>query len=204
MDEQQLVKKSIFDMESSDRVKSPEKIDEYIRIATSEVWLVVVALGIVLIGIIVWGIVGKIPVHYDTQGIAINFDFEQKTGDSFGYEDAAPVNGMLCLITSTSASAKSLDGKTTSVIFADGERANGKTHLLNNYPISNEETMALLNKYHVATDLVMSEFDDQAFKYVVFVELDKEFDRIYFGNIGDVMITTNEIYPIEFLLQGGN
>ena len=51
---------SIFRKKSIDKVSSPDQLNEYIRVATPGVWLILSAIIIFLRGIIVWGIFGTI------------------------------------------------------------------------------------------------------------------------------------------------
>ena len=56
---------SIFRQKSIDKVSSPEKLDDYIRVTTPSVWVTLAAIGILLIGTIVWGIFGELTIHND-------------------------------------------------------------------------------------------------------------------------------------------
>ena len=49
---------NIFRKESMDRLKSPEQLNEYIRVARPAVWMILVACILILAGVIVWGIFG--------------------------------------------------------------------------------------------------------------------------------------------------
>ena len=53
-------KNGIFRKKSVDRISSPERLDEYIRVANPSVWVTLMALIILLIGIVVWGILGRL------------------------------------------------------------------------------------------------------------------------------------------------
>lgn len=54
---------SIFRQKSIDKVSSPEKLDDYIRVTTPSVWIVLIAIVILLVGGIVWGVFGEVVVH---------------------------------------------------------------------------------------------------------------------------------------------
>lgn len=56
---------SLFRQKSIDRVSSPEKLDDYIRVTTPSVWITLAAIVILLIGTIVWGIFGELTIHND-------------------------------------------------------------------------------------------------------------------------------------------
>jgi hypothetical protein len=63
----------IFRKKSIDKVSSPEKLDDYIKVTTPSVWLTLAAIVILLIGAIVWGITGELTIHNDdgtTQTVA--------------------------------------------------------------------------------------------------------------------------------------
>ena len=50
----------IFRKKSLDKVKSPENLDDYIRVSNPGVWLLLVSVIILLAGACVWGIFGHI------------------------------------------------------------------------------------------------------------------------------------------------
>ncbi len=54
---------SIFRQKSLDKVSSPEKLDDYIRVTTPSVWVTLLAIVLLLVGAIIWGIFGEIEVH---------------------------------------------------------------------------------------------------------------------------------------------
>ena len=50
----------IFRKKSLDKVKSPENLDEYIRVSNPGVWLLLVSIIVLLAGAFVWGVFGQI------------------------------------------------------------------------------------------------------------------------------------------------
>ena len=62
-------KNGIFREKSLDRVSSPEQLNDYIRVTTPSVWIVLVALVLLLAGMLVWSIFGSVTVH-DADGSA--------------------------------------------------------------------------------------------------------------------------------------
>ena len=56
---------TIFRKTSMDRLKSPEQLNEYIRVASPSVWLILGAVVLLLVGVIVWGVFGSIPLTVD-------------------------------------------------------------------------------------------------------------------------------------------
>ena len=54
---------NIFRKESLDRISSPEKLNDYIRVTTPSVWLVLLAIVLLLAGVIAWSVFGTVEVH---------------------------------------------------------------------------------------------------------------------------------------------
>lgn len=67
---------SIFRKKSLDRVSSPEQLNDYIKVATPGMWMVLLAIVIFLFGMIVWGAVGKLET---TVRGAVVFDGENSS-----------------------------------------------------------------------------------------------------------------------------
>ena len=54
---------SIFRQKNIDKVSSPEKLDDYIRVTTPSVWITLLAIVILLAGTIIWGCFGGLTIH---------------------------------------------------------------------------------------------------------------------------------------------
>ncbi len=50
----------VFRKKSIDRISSPEQLNDYIRVSTPGVWIVLVAILLVMGGLIFWGIFGRV------------------------------------------------------------------------------------------------------------------------------------------------
>jgi len=55
--------RQIFREKSIERVSSPEQLDDYIKVTTPSVWLILSATIALLAGMIIWGVFGKIEVN---------------------------------------------------------------------------------------------------------------------------------------------
>ena len=64
--------KSIFRDKSLDRLSSPESLNDYIRVTTPSVWLILGAIIIFLVGVCVWGIFGTLDETVPTAAISKN------------------------------------------------------------------------------------------------------------------------------------
>ena len=53
-------KNSIFREKSLERVESPEKLNDYLRVTSPGVWLVLGAVIALLVGVCIWGVLGRI------------------------------------------------------------------------------------------------------------------------------------------------
>ena len=53
-------KKSIFREKSIERIESPEKLNDYLRVTSPAVWIVLVTVIVLLVGVCVWGALGHI------------------------------------------------------------------------------------------------------------------------------------------------
>ena len=58
--------KSIFREKSIERVTSPEQLNDYIKVTTPSVWLILFATLILIVGTLFWAVFGKIQVNTDT------------------------------------------------------------------------------------------------------------------------------------------
>ena len=62
----------LFRKKSIDRVSSPEQLNEYIRVSNPGIWMVLAAIIVLLVGAIVWGVVGTLDTTLSTVAIAEN------------------------------------------------------------------------------------------------------------------------------------
>lgn len=68
----------IFRKKSLDKLKSPENLNDYIRVTNPAVWLLLAAVIVLLIGVVIWGIFG----HIET---VVQGDIHIKDGEAFCY-----------------------------------------------------------------------------------------------------------------------
>ena len=50
----------LFRKKSLDRVSSPEELNDYIRVTTPSVWLILAATVVLLLGILAWSVFGTV------------------------------------------------------------------------------------------------------------------------------------------------
>ena len=56
-------KNQIFREKSLERVASPEQLNDYIRVTSPSVWVILLAMLVLLTGILVWAAFGSIEIH---------------------------------------------------------------------------------------------------------------------------------------------
>lgn len=56
-------KAGIFREKSLERVSSPEELNDYIRVTTPSVWIVLIALVLLLVGMLAWSVFGTVEKH---------------------------------------------------------------------------------------------------------------------------------------------
>ncbi|MCQ2476200.1 MAG: hypothetical protein MJ173_09930 [Clostridia bacterium] len=57
----------LFRKKSLDKIKSPDQLNDYVRVANPGVWLLLCAVVVLLIGFCVWGIFGQIKTTVPAQ-----------------------------------------------------------------------------------------------------------------------------------------
>lgn len=58
--------KSIFSKESLDRISSPEQLNDYVKVATPGMWMILGSIIVLLIGAIAWGVLGEMDSTLNT------------------------------------------------------------------------------------------------------------------------------------------
>ena len=195
---------SVFDRESKDQVKSPDKLNEYIRVSTPAVWLLAAALAVVLAALIIWGTTGSVPVNTKTTGVGMRMDFNAdevnlKSEDDAYLRKTYEVKNLFCLVDSSVGMVKNLDNKEASVVFRDGRRVKGTAHIIGSYMLEDDEIHKLLDSFHVDSKWIFSRLGSGEFRYPVYVELDETLDYMYWGETADVSIVVGEQRPVELL-----
>jgi hypothetical protein len=195
---------SVFDRESKDQVKSPDKLNEYIRVSTPAVWLLAAALAVVLAALIIWGTTGSVPVNTKTTGVGMRMDFNAdevnlKSEDEAYLRKTYEVKNLFCLVDSSVGMVKNLDKKEASVVFRDGRRVKGTAHIIGSYMLDDDEIHKLLDSFHVDSKWIFSRLGSGEFRYPVYVELDETLDYMYWGETADVSIVVGEQRPVELL-----
>lgn len=184
-------KKTLFRQESLDRMQSPEKVDEYIRVSTPKAWILVAALALIVAGVVIWGFVGSIPKTITANGAIVNETIEGRVYD----EDA------VCLLP-VNVAGQYLVGHEASVSFADGSSSPGTVVYVRDDPYSYEEVQKLARSdWRFQTQWGEGE---GLFRYAVAVSLDpsvKESRSFEDRELVKVTVVLSDVKPIEYVLN---
>ena len=63
------MKHSVFRQKSMEKISSPEQMNDYIRVSSPSVWMILTAVIVLLAGICVWGVFGHLDTAVQTGGI---------------------------------------------------------------------------------------------------------------------------------------
>ena len=55
--------KIVFNQKSVGRISGPEELNDYVRVTTPSVWIVLAAILLLVLGILGWSVFGTVPVH---------------------------------------------------------------------------------------------------------------------------------------------
>ena len=93
---------SIFRTSSTERLSSPEQLNDYLRVSNPRVWILLAAAAILLVSFLIWGIFGKLPTTITVKGMihdgkVIGF-IEPDSAEKVRPGDTSTVNGTAYLV----------------------------------------------------------------------------------------------------------
>ena len=59
----------IYREKNINRVNQPEDLNDYIRVTTPSVWIVLIAIALILVAILGWMVFGTVEVHEDNGSV---------------------------------------------------------------------------------------------------------------------------------------
>ncbi len=59
----------LFRKSSLDKVTGPEQLDDYIRVASPSLWVMLVAVVVLLVAVLVWSVTGTLPTTLSISGV---------------------------------------------------------------------------------------------------------------------------------------
>lgn len=174
-------KSGIFKSGDFDRIESPEKLDKYLKTSKPSVWIVVISLLIVLIAVVVWGVVGKLPKVYNAEGVT-------RGGKS-----------VYCYVPTAEAS-RAMVGCDVSLVLPDNSVVDGKVTDMSSMPYSASEMYQEIPKEWIVYNFFSKDGEYQMNMYMYKLEITTDED-IQEDYIVDVSIITESVKPIVYLLN---
>ena len=175
--------KNLFRRESIERMQSPEKTDEYIRVSTPRAWILVVSLLLVVAGVVVWGFTGSITKTVSVSGVMA----EEYGGD------------VLCLIP-IDVAGEYLVGHESHITLPDGRGVRGTVHFVSKDPLSYEEVGQMTRSAWRLSAIWGAE--DSAYQYAVGIAVDEESRQLITDReLVTVSVVLNDVRPIEYILN---
>ncbi|MCM1328964.1 MAG: hypothetical protein NC253_05925 [Ruminococcus sp.] len=65
------MEKQLFRKASIDRVSSPEQLNDYVRVSNPSVWTILAAIIILLTGVYIWGIFGRLDTVVKAAAVTV-------------------------------------------------------------------------------------------------------------------------------------
>lgn len=96
------MKEELFRKKSIERIKSPENLNDYVRVANPSVWIVLAAVLLLLVGACIWGAFGRIE-----SAVSVNVTVENGIATGF-VADEKIEPGMTVRVESVSSSVASV------------------------------------------------------------------------------------------------
>ena len=63
---------SIFNKRATEKLQSPDDLDQYVRVTNPSVWIVLAACVALLAGLLAWGVFGAVTTSVTATGVAVN------------------------------------------------------------------------------------------------------------------------------------
>ena len=105
--------KQLFRQKSLEKTTSPEQMGDYIRVSNPSVWMILVAIIVLLIGVCVWGVFGRLDTTLPTGGVCkdgqLTLYISEKDFDKLGADTLVSVNEKEYALSEISESPVKLD-----------------------------------------------------------------------------------------------
>lgn len=66
---------SIFNKKATEKLRSPDDLDMYVRVTHPSIWIVLAACATLLIGLFAWGVFGTVTTSVVTTGTSVGGDW---------------------------------------------------------------------------------------------------------------------------------
>ena len=163
---------SIFNKKATEKLRSPDDLDKYVRVTNASVWAIIAAFSLLIAGLLAWAVFGSISTNVTTKGTYL------QDGD------------VVCFLPYDQAITVSVGNEAN----VGGEQMTVAS--LSGLPLSRDEAKDVLGSDFLTSSLVSDDWI-----YVVKFNGDGDYD-FEVGYPIQVSITTETIAPISFVLGG--
>ena len=186
-------------MQQDGRKTSQDGLDEYIRVSSPGLLVIIGALLLVLVATVAWGFTGRIPVTLEVTGCVVDSKVATlalgKQADAAGGQERAWV---VCYVDSSRYSADQIAGFKEGVTLAMPDRTSfkGTIAYVTPYPLSRDEARGYLE----GSQWVAERCASSDYSWGVLVRVDDDIaEHMY--TTPQVTMTTEEVPPIRFLTR---
>ena len=186
-------------MREDSRKTSGDDLDDYIRVSSPGLLIIIGAMLLVLVATVVWGFIGKIPVTTTVTGCVV--DSEQIVRDADQNEDADHDEKgpwVVCYVDSSKYSADQIQqfGDDVTITMPDRTTLKGKIEGVSAFPLSREEA----SKYLENGEWVAEQCVNSNYSWGIAIHVHDDISSRLFTT-PEVTIITDEVPPIRFLAR---
>ena len=185
------------------RKKSRDGLNEYIRVCSPGLLIIIGALSLVLVATLVWGFTGKIPVTLTVTGCVLDnmalSESEDQDGDAVNDSNAmAGGNWIVCFIDSSKYSAEQIAkfGDDVTITMPDRTSFKGKIEYLSPQPMSKDEA----RQYIGDSEWVVEQCVNSYYSWGITIRVYDDISSHMFTT-PQVTMVTDEVPPISFLAR---
>ena len=171
--------------------RSPEKLNEYIRIGSAGGYLLIAGLILLAAALIIWGFTGRIPVTTTQTGLVV--EFKEKS------------HGCLCFVDVNENIGVIPAGTPASVKMSNGSVYKGSVDYMSKNPLSAEEIRELYGSENNAqlqlSDWIFSKLlKDGSYYYMIRINTEEDVAE-YWHQLTEVTVVMREVQPISYLIR---
>ena len=184
--------------------QTTEGLDEYIRVGKPGTLIILTAMLIVLAAVIIWGLIGKLPVKETIKGLVVNTEkaselYGGKVFPDFVKETYTGKTYIYCFIDASRFNVMQVDafGKEAVLEMPDHGRFTGRIIAFPGVPLSTLRCQEILFGNEWVTERCVK----TDYSWFLLIEPDEDISKYEFM-LADVTIVTEQVAPITFLTAG--
>ena len=178
-----------------------EDLHEYIRVCRPGIVIVVIALLVLFTAVIVWGVVGTLPVTETVTGLVVDRDrYLEAAPETAGtlLEDLDDKTLVLCFVDASRYNGQAIKefGEGAVLKMADQSTYTGEIEVRYMIPMSMEQAGKLL----LDNEWVIDRCVRQDYNWMLIIHPDEDLSQYAF-TLTEVTLLTEEVAPIRFLMK---